>query len=197
MMYLRENEVGFDQESFGFPSIDGCHAVVYQTVAGLFGIHNLGGVGEEHFGDRADIFRDFVQGHASGASPGERLYGVCFATTRRGYRADANANWRRELNTFADRLGFDGPIYGYDLAGRPFPAGASVYVRYDKVGNACVIQVKPWNDADARRGDNPHDPDDYQHFGRRPRGLEFMAIAPRVIVDVTDAGLTTVYPVRL
>lgn len=198
MMNLGENELGFNPTTIGFPSIQGCHAVVYQTAAGIFGIHNYGGDDEKQYKERAEIFRDFVQGHTSGTSAGQRLYGVCFATTKRGYDGKLS-KWRKELKTFADKLGFGGPIYGYDLAGRAFPADASVFVRYDKVGDACVIQVKQWNDGDATKLNNPHQPGDYMRFGRNTHTspLTLRPAYTRTIVTVTDAGLATVYPVKL
>jgi hypothetical protein len=60
VVYLSENEVGFDPTDIGFPTIRGCHAILYVTAGGLFGIHNYGGDNPAQFQERAAVFRDFV-----------------------------------------------------------------------------------------------------------------------------------------
>jgi hypothetical protein len=199
MIYLSENEVGFDTQGLGFPSIRGCHAIVYVTSRGLFGLHNYGGDLARDWPERSEAFKDFVTSHASGDGTGKALYGVCFATTQRAYGVGASTqklNWTGELTAFADKLGFTGAIYGYDIAGKGFPPPA--YVHVTSAGATCVIQVKPWDKADAGEGPNPS-PADYQMIARRGSGVgyELKATKANVVISMTTTGLQTVYPAKL
>ena len=40
---LGERQVGFDAHKLGFPSVDGCMAIVVVLPEGLYGYHSLGG----------------------------------------------------------------------------------------------------------------------------------------------------------
>ncbi len=196
MIYLSENEVGFDATSLGFPSIRGCQAVVYVTDRGLFGLHNFGGGDNNSFPLRAGIFRSFVTNHAQSGGVGSALYGVCFPMTERGYSEVKRVNWLGELKEFASKVGFGGPIYGYDLNNRI--AIPPAYVRFEKTGGACVIQVKPWAEGDKTTGPNAS-PANYQAFGRANTSSPYTLRATKtnVVTNVTDAGLSTVYPEKL
>jgi len=199
MIYLSENEIGFDAQGLGFPSIRGCHAIVYVTSNGLFGLHNYGGDLARDWPERSAVFGQFVSGHAQGTGAGKTLYGVCYATTQRAYTVNGIApkqNWKGELAAFAAAVGFNGPIYGYDLAGRGFQPPA--YVHYTSVGSTCVIQVKPWNKADSGEGAN-NTPQDYQMIARNKNGVgyELKATKQQVVTSMSTAGLTTVYPEKL
>ena len=46
MKHLAERQFGFDPALLGFPSTSACRAIVFQTLNGLFGYHNLGMVME-------------------------------------------------------------------------------------------------------------------------------------------------------
>ena len=96
MEWLAEREVGFDTDKIGFPSIDGCHAVVLQTGSGLYGFHNYGGSATDAFKERSDSFEAFVQQHFVSRGAVAQLYGVCFRN-KRGYSAgDKLAAWKDE-----------------------------------------------------------------------------------------------------
>jgi hypothetical protein len=199
LVYLKENEVGFDQNDIGFPSISGCHAIVYVTANGLFGIHNFGGADQASWADRSAVFANFVTNHPPGPGTGRHLYGVCYATgaNSRGYGLQApKAVWTRELAAFAMALGYGGPISGYDLVNRGIPP--SVYVLFHNVGSTCVIQVKAWTDNDATRGPNAT-PLDHQMFRRHPNGVGYFLqqTSQNVVTAVTTTGLVTVYPEKL
>jgi hypothetical protein len=196
MVYLSENEVGFDPTDISFPSIRGCHAIIYVTANGLFGLHNYGGDNPAQFQERAAVFRDFVRGHGQGNGAAKTMYGVCYATTQRGYGTNPKQNWLRELVTFATALNFNGPLYGYNLANRSFLPPA--YVACGKVGDTCVIQVKPWDEGDKTEGPN-NNPADYKMIARNKNGVgyELKATKQRVVTAVTTAGLVTVYPEKL
>jgi hypothetical protein len=140
VLYLSENEVGFDPTDLGFPSIGGCHAVVYVTANGLFGLHNFGGAERDVWPGRSAVFANFVKNHAGYRGAGKLLYGVCYATggTSRGYGDTAPKKiWTEELAAFAKALDYRGEIYGYDLVNQSFPPAA--YVDFHKIDTTCVI----------------------------------------------------------
>ncbi len=62
MLFLKENQVGFDRHVLGFPSVKGCHAIVLQSGTGLFGLHSFGGSRPEQVGPKAKAFGEFVNG---------------------------------------------------------------------------------------------------------------------------------------
>jgi hypothetical protein len=40
VQYLGTNEIGFDPDVLGFPSVKTCQAIVYETATGLYGLHD-------------------------------------------------------------------------------------------------------------------------------------------------------------
>lgn len=134
MLYLSEREMGFDSDAIGFPSIDGCLAVVYLTQNGLFGYHCYGGAIPTRWLPLASAFRDFVTQHQFGRSAAYRLYGAAFLN-RRGYNPPSPRIWGDELKAFAAALRFRGKIRGYDLARSAVQPPA--YVVFDKFGTKC------------------------------------------------------------
>lgn len=199
MRYLVENELGFDPSGLGFPSISGCHAIVYVTTAGLFALHNFGGADSGSWKDRSDALGVYVHAHVNGNAIGKTMYGVCYATgnNSRGYGvANEKQKWLGELAKFGDAVGYSGPIYGYDMSNQPTPPSA--YVEFNKIGDKCVIQMKAWNPGDATKGINTS-PADHQMMRRNKNGVGYALqdTAAQVVTAVTQAGLTTVYPEKL
>ena len=144
MKFLMEKEVGFDPMQLGFPSIMGCHAVVYQTNTGLYGFHIAGSSAGNLWAANANCFRQFVFNHGGLALPASRLYGVSFiGNNRRGYDAPAKRRWKEELITFANALNYHGKISGYDLT-KSYPGDTSVYVEYRKNGLKCDVLIRQW-----------------------------------------------------
>lgn len=199
MRYLSENELGFDANGIGFPSIRGCHAVVYVTSQGMFGVHNFGGADSASWKDRSDAFGVFVHGHANGNATGKSLYGICFASGNdsRGYGVgDYKAVWLGELSKFAAAVGFGGPIYGYDMAKQAVPP--PVYVEANRVGDTSVVQMKAWHKPDANKDINLS-PNDHVMMRRNKNGVGYalQATAADVVTSVTRTNLKTVYPEKL
>jgi hypothetical protein len=140
MQYLLEHEYGYDTDAIGFPSISGCHAIVYQTTGGLFGFHNAGGSAEDTWATRAQGFAGFVQKHLGNGS-GLQLYGCSFVgDNRRGYTmGKVMKHWKEELKEVAAVLGYKGKIRGYDLAATGIEDPASAYVEYQAADGQCDI----------------------------------------------------------
>jgi hypothetical protein len=150
MIYLDERQVGFHTSILGFPSIDGCHALVLQTTSGLFGMHIVGGERKPQNADpgwdsRAKAFAAFVRSHFI-TGDFVHLYGTCFRSSKRGYIDPKLESWKAEMKAHAKALGFRGPVSGFDLAkATGWPGGDSAYVEYRKVFDSCYIAYKPWS----------------------------------------------------
>jgi hypothetical protein len=145
MKFLLENEMSFSPVMLGFPSIQGCHAIVYQTRSGLYGYHNAGGSRDEDFPIRAGLFRQFVSNVGALGETGTRLYGVTFVSNnQRGYSGVPKERWLMELKAFATALGYGGRISGYDLSDS-LGATDSAYVEYRVNGEKCDVFVRRWN----------------------------------------------------
>lgn len=145
MKYLLEHQMGFDTNCIGFPSIQGCHAVVYQTSAGLYGFHIAGGSANADWALNAGVFRQFVASLNGLANPGTRLYGASFVgNNQRGYSPVATTNWKNELLAIASALGYTGKISGYDLF-KTLGSNASAYVEYRVNGPKCNLYVRRWD----------------------------------------------------
>lgn len=196
MVYLNEHEVGFDTALVGFPSIQGCHAIVLVTAKGMFGYHNAGGSGKDAWPRRAGGFAQFYNEHFL-RGPGTRLYGVTYVTNQRGYGGVPADRWKAELVTFATSLGFTGKIRGYNLdlsAALP-----SAYVEFRKVVDKAEIYIKSWNNAD--KGASVHNSDRVNHkvvIARAAGTVITLENQPnQVIPSVTQTNLVRVHSTRL
>jgi len=158
---LAEHEVAFDTQTVGFPSLDGCLGLVYQTTRGLFGYHIYGG-NNSSAGDRATLFAAFVDSHGTGQQ-GTRLYGVCFVGKRGwlpsdGFSKDKKQAWKQELAIYAAALGYTGKVSGYDLSKKY--AAASAYAEFRRVGDKSELWVRKWEDAvdrpEAKKSSQPN-----------------------------------------
>lgn len=201
MIYLNEQELGFDPNGLGFPSLDGCQAIVFTTENGLYGMHNFGGADQDSWAIRAKMFGDFFDDHFLRGGVGSALYGVCYATTSRGYGVDkVKSKWKGELSAFAKAVGYKGKIWGYnlDLSGIP----ASAYVEFRKAGTACTIWAKKWNDADRTKGNNSATMH-HKCFAKRKNAAgtgyvtQVEALNKQVVLSVTTTGLAQFQPEKL
>lgn len=133
VIQLCEREIGFDAAEMGFPSIDGCRAIVLVTAGGLFGVHLNGKLTDQ----KQTAFVNFIAGHVQGATAKRALYA---ASASLGMTVAPD---QAELRGLAVALAFVGPIYWATL-----PAGGSAYVHYTDVNHTtCGITARVWNDA--------------------------------------------------
>lgn len=193
--YLGEREVGFDTQVLGFPSISNCHAIVFVTSGGLYGLHAFGGSHATSMAHYAARFRDFVLGPVPNRT-GTRLYGVTFARGNRyatGQGHDWEADWKAELATYAQALNFAGKIRGYDLTRSVANPPHSAYVEFRKVADKCEIWVKQWSDSDKTTG---HNPSRLTHLRTHPNQTQLLDVVS-VVTKVTTNGLTRVHSKRL
>jgi len=199
--YLNEREVGFDPGGLGFPSLDGCQAIVYLTDNGLFGYHNFGGADEASWPERSAGFGTFFNGHFLRGAKGRILYGVCYVTTARGYGTEnTQRKWKGELAAFADAVGFGGPIWGYNLSSSGIVPSA--YVEFRKSGSECEIWAKKWNDSDKQTAANTT-PMHHKILVRRqaPGGASYISQVENqtrnIVSTVAAAGMTRYHAERL
>jgi len=199
MIYLLERETGFgDNEGIGFPSIQGCLAIAYQTTSGIFGFHNAGNSAADKFAERSKKWRDWVFAHPNGRDAGVALYGASFVrNNQRGYAGSKSpvAFWKEELKTFAHQLNFSGPILGSDLSGIFEGRQVSALVEFRKESKGYAIYVREWyNDAKdgVARGA-------YVAASTTHAYLDATATySPKQkITDVNQTGMIRAYPERL
>jgi hypothetical protein len=197
MRYLSERHLGFDAQELGFPSIRGCQAIVYVTDTGLYGFHNFGGAAPDDWKDRGDAFGTFVNGMPR-VGAGKAVYGVCFATSQRGYgTANVRQSWLSELAAFASAVRFTGAIYGYDLDRSA--VGPPALVEFSRTPNhTCVIQIKAWNKTGATEkqvANLAEHKTTYRPNTATPTSVRDLTAT--VIDTMPAGGYTTVYPEQL
>jgi hypothetical protein len=201
MRFLGNNEFGFDTQSLGFPSIHTCHAIVFQSAAGVFGYHSMGGQVKQAWDVRATHFAEFVRVHQGGAIPqGTRLYGcafVCAGGRYKGSAVDAKRLWKQELVDFASKLQHTGKISGYQInKSINFAQGGhtSAYVEYVINGEKCDVALRQW-------GDNEHLPPltannhRTDHMMMHPK--KGPSVKDRVVENVNNMNLTSISKEKL
>jgi hypothetical protein len=179
MVYLCEREIGFDAAAIGFPSIDGCRAIVLVTGGGLFGLHLNGSLSQI----KKDALGHFVNAHAHG-NPKRNLY----VASRMGGNGLTPEKCYSEIKEVALALGFNGSIYWADLTAI---TGGSLYVVFDNVGNnTCAITARPWSDhAD-------HIPANQGPYAAANRAMANGGANAQMYINVNPAGLRAVYPAK-
>ena len=165
MLHLFNNQLGFRNDVLGFPSVDSCNAIVYQTVQGLCGLHNYGGDSPFQFAARAAAFTAFVQecniGHAA---HGKHLYSVInkrYDPNVREYKSD----WINEMKAFAQSLKFRGSVHLIKL--QKHLDGGPVYIQYmrNPGGEDCSIGYKKYSKMQGvKKGEHEQDPDNLFEF---------------------------------
>ena len=200
MRYVGERELVYDPSELGFPSISGCHAILLVTAQGLFGFHNLGNERPGDWPALSGAWGQFVTTHVRGGRGGRMLYGVCYPETKRGYTGVKKAQWLAELAAFADKVGYTGPIWGYDLANAGIAQGSS-YVHFTHMPTlgTCVIQARGWSaDIDEIKDDKGANDDPSNHKTTRPaQPIAAISNAVKITRRVGTAAMKTYYPERL
>lgn len=147
MKYLAEHQFGFDAAQLGFPSIAACRAIVYQTVAGLYGYHMYYGYNAANNAVRAADFANFINTHngGGGVPAGQYLFVVTYTEMPvTGYSANSLTDWQAEAANFAAALGFVGRRMGVSLS--PKTGALSSYVQFDQAVGMAKISAAPWVD---------------------------------------------------
>jgi len=142
MIYLNNNQVGHDTQTIGFPSVESCNAIVYQTEQALYGFHNLGGYADHQRATKAVAFGLYVQSlnipHTEHAT---NLYSTIVGDKR--YPVNHKTYWDQwadEMRQIAHNLDYDGVITLINLSSHI--GTNSVYIRYDANNGDCDISFK-------------------------------------------------------
>jgi hypothetical protein len=141
-VYLIEREVGYDDDTVGFPNLGGCMGVAMQTAQGLYGWHSMPG----------DLpgtgLSQFITANPHGNIT--RLYGSANLSRRFGGDTAqvAMTKLQAELRQIAAALNYTGTIYACDLTGlvNNLSGGDSIYIEYRRdtanPANGCGIYYK-------------------------------------------------------
>lgn len=142
-VYLDENFVGSD-DVIGFPHLVLCLGFVLigtprdRAGATLWGVHLTD---TENSGWTFDVFRDWCL-EACDVESITAIYGCCNRQVRYGGLNPTQA-WRDEMLGFADRIGFSGPVRGFDTGIIDPRDGTYVeYVLNPLAGDSCRIFYK-------------------------------------------------------
>jgi hypothetical protein len=148
IVQLGERQAGFHTRKLGFPSIDGCMAIVVVLPEGLYGYHSFGGERSTDWPRIIPRFKDFIEGKGGNLKNATRLYGVTHVG-RRGWSLGVRKDrWKEELAAYATGLPLTCRTSGYDLddgvtAGF-HSKGKSAYVEFEKFGDKCDVSVQTW-----------------------------------------------------
>lgn len=146
-LFLAEHEVGFDPRIIGFPSIQGCMAIVLVCETGVFGYHNppTNPIANE---SRAKYFAEFYNQHNQ-CSPITRMYGITHRAVRGYGPGEEKRGVRRELKMFARQLGYSGKIRSCNLDPHTIAnarGGRSAYVEVRKAATKGEIHFRQWEE---------------------------------------------------
>ncbi|MDE1907377.1 MAG: hypothetical protein KGH75_13115 [Rhodospirillales bacterium] len=146
---LGERQAGFDTRKLGFPSVDGCMAIVVVLPEGLYGYHSLGGERDTDWPRIIPQFKAFIEGKGGTPANATRLYGITHVSKRGWSLGVRKERWKEELKAYYDGLGLSCRISGYNLddgiVGGFHKKGVSAYVEFEKFGSKCDVSVQSWD----------------------------------------------------
>lgn len=180
MQYLGEREIAFDMNSIGFPSIQGCRAIVLLTAGGLFGFHLSGNLTT----GKNTAFAQFVSGHPQGGAQ-RALY----VAGKVGFTHTTLDQAKAEIKEVATALGYTGPCYWVELSQI---ASSGIYVQFDSLQNtSCVITARGWDDSSDKV------PGNLGAYVAVNRAMALGSAPAQMFINVSTAGLKAVYPAKV
>ena len=105
-IYLAEDQVGFDANKIGFPTLGGCMGIAVQNSVGLYGFHNPPGHNQ-----RSTEFAKLYTGQ-----PADLLITCARWSTRYAALANPFLQWLSEMKEIAELIKYSGPVMGFDLS---------------------------------------------------------------------------------
>lgn len=118
-IYLDEDQMGADANVIGFPHLLLCMGLVCVTENHLYGIH-LTDINKTN--ELTDVFSGWLSGQGIQGTDLRALYGSANLVVRytHGGVAGPNSNfeelWKVEMTRVARRMGYRGPVYGFNAA---------------------------------------------------------------------------------
>jgi hypothetical protein len=128
MIYLDSKMSGYDLDYIGFPSVETCMAIVFESANWLVGWHATSG--RDSFSHSAAKFGRYVA-RVGGNAPVVRVYGVTH-----GHRASLT-DVSSELRTAAGTIAFHGPISCVMLDGQ-----VGEFVGFRRVGGGAMCKIE-------------------------------------------------------
>jgi hypothetical protein len=192
MQYLGTNEVGFDRNALGFPSVKTCQAIVYETASGLYGFHDAL-TNPATFTAKCAAFQQFVQE----VSINHKWLAICIIgviTREQRFKLAQVDNWKAQLLEVASHLNFQGDIWGARLQER-VGDDDSAYIRFDRLDHTsmakppCKVSFKTWSKMDL--GDETPN-DDWRRRALKkdpsyvPTTMEEMHASPQLTVPAPE-----------
>jgi hypothetical protein len=151
MQYLGTNEIGFDRQALGFPSVKTCQAIVYESGSGLYGLHDALG-NPAALPAKCSAFAQFVQE----VSINHKWLAICIIgviTQEQRFKLDQVDDWKAQLFEVAKYLNFQGDIWGARLQER-IRDDDPAYIRFDRLDHTsgvqppCKVSFKTWSKMD-------------------------------------------------
>lgn len=105
-IYLAEDEVGFDANKIGFPTLGSCMGLAVQNGAGLYGFHIPPGHNE-----RSTAFADLYAGQ-----PANLLISCARWNARYDGAVNTFLSWLAEVQEIAGLIGYSGQVMGFNLS---------------------------------------------------------------------------------
>jgi hypothetical protein len=145
--WIGTNQTGWDAQSIGFHSINGCTGLVVSTEHWLAGWHIGGGAAGDYAGSgqgkasfQGSAFLSYLQLINPNPWP---AHGLPDGTIQLWNIHSGHTDWRQELQDFAGVLGYHGEARGLDLKSKV--GRDSVDVIVTRNGDHCEIEYKRTN----------------------------------------------------
>lgn len=155
MQFIPENDMAFDPDELGFPSIFGCQAVCVHTSRGLYGFHDYKSAkqgGRDHMTDvqissaKLGQFATWVGDTMNDGETISAIYGIINRNNQYNSDTAGNNDWKTVLLDLADQLTFAGKVYGHRLnSNKHLPNDQSAYVKATLNGGVVSIGYKRWS----------------------------------------------------
>ncbi|HEY9226376.1 MAG TPA: hypothetical protein VIP11_07020 [Gemmatimonadaceae bacterium] len=142
--WIGTNQTGWDTQSIGFHSINGCTGLVVSTQHWVAGWHVGGGAGGDYAGTgqgkaafQGSAFLDYLKAINPNPWPAVGLPG---GTVRIWNIHSGHTDWKDEIRDFAAILGYQGEARGLDLKSKVGIDSVDVVVTRN--GSNCEIEYK-------------------------------------------------------
>ena len=142
--WIGTNQAGWDNQSIGFHSVNGCTGLVLSTPHWVAGWHIGGGAGGDYAnsgqtkaGFQAATFLNYIQAINPNAWPAA---GMPAGTVQLLVVYQTLAEWATVLQEFAAVIGYTGPARGFDVSGKTGTDSCDFLISH--LSGDCSVQYK-------------------------------------------------------